>query len=97
LVFNRWFTLAYEAAQLGFDVQCVMALRFMRLATGGPSGRDEAQRMISEKPAALVEAQIAATGALAGGKRHAATNATKKVLAVYKKRVRNNKRRLTRH
>jgi hypothetical protein len=94
LVFNPWFTLAYEAAQLSFDAQRVMTLRFMRLATGGVSGRDEAQRMISEKPAALVEAQIAAAGASAGRKGDVAT---KRALAVYKKRVRNNKRRLSRH
>jgi len=50
--------------------------------------------MMSEKAAALVEAQIAAAGALAVGTSAAAT---RKVLAVYKKRVRANKRRLSRH
>jgi hypothetical protein len=94
LVFKSWFPLAYEAAQLGFDAQRVITLRFMRLATGGASGQDEAQRMISEKSAAFAEAQIAAAGPLAGGKSDVAT---KKVLAVYKKRVRANKRRLSRH
>jgi hypothetical protein len=93
-VFNRWFTLASEAAQLGFDAQRVIALRFMRLATGGASGQAEAQRMMSEKSAALLEAQFAAAGALAGGKNAVAA---RKVLAVYKKRVRANKRRLSRH
>jgi hypothetical protein len=93
-VINPWFSLAYEATQLGFDAQRVIALRFMRLATGGASGQAEAHRMISEKPTALVEAQFAAAGALAGG---SSAVATRKILAVYKKRVRANKRRLSRH
>ena len=92
-MFNRWFTLASEAAQLGFDAQRVIALRFMRLATGGASGQAEAQRMMSEKSVALLEAQFAAAGALAGGN---STVAARKVLAVYRKRVRTNKRRLGR-
>ena len=92
-MFNRWLTLASEAAQLGFDAQRVIALRFMRLATGGASGQAEAQRMMSEKSVALLEAQFAAAGALAGGN---SAVAARKVLAVYRKRVRANKRRLSR-
>jgi hypothetical protein len=93
-VLNPWFKLAYETAWLGFDAQRVITLRLMRLATGGASGQAEAERMMSEKPAALVEAQMAAAGALAVGNSAAAA---RKVLAVYKKRVRANKRRLSRH
>jgi hypothetical protein len=93
-VFNSWFALAYEAAQLGFDAQRVITLRLMRLASGGASAQTEAKRMISEKPAALLEAQIAAATALGGGKRN---SAAKKALGVYKKRVRTNRRRLSRH
>jgi hypothetical protein len=93
-VFNSWFALAYKAAQLGFDAQHVITLRLMRLASGGASAQTEAKRMISEKPAALLEAQIAAATTLGGGK---SNSAAKKVLDVYKKRVRTNRRRLTRH
>jgi predicted metallopeptidase len=49
--------------------------------------------MMSEKSVALLEAQFAAAGALAGGN---SAVAARKVLAVYKKRVRANKRRLSR-
>ena len=91
-MFGRWFTLASEAAQLGLDAQHVVALRIMRWAAGGASGQAEAQRMMREKPAALLEAQFAAAGPLAGGK---SVVAARKVLAVYKKRVRANKRRLS--
>jgi hypothetical protein len=58
-VFNPWFLLACDAAQLGFEAQSVIALRLARLATGGASAWPEAQRMVSEKAAAVVEAQIA--------------------------------------
>ena len=50
--------------------------------------------MVTEKVAALAEAQAAAAGAaIKGGKDH---DVAKKVLGVYKKRVRANRRRLTR-
>ena len=69
-----------------------MALRFMRLAAGGAVGQSEARRMITEKVAALAEAQAAAaTAAIKGGNSH---HVAKKVLGVYKKRVRGNTRRL---
>jgi hypothetical protein len=93
-VFNRWFTLASQATKLGFDAQHVIALRVIRLAIGGAAGHAEAQRMLSEKSAAFLEAQVAAAGALVSGK---GAVATKKVLAVYTKRVRANKRRLGSH
>jgi len=49
--------------------------------------------MITEKVAALAEAQVAATAAaLRGSKRH---GAAKKALGVYAKRVSSNRRRLT--
>jgi len=40
---NAWF----EAAQFGADSQRVIALRLMRLASGGPEAAIEAERMIS--------------------------------------------------
>jgi hypothetical protein len=50
--------------------------------------------MVTEKVAALGEAQgVAATAVIKGGKNH---RVAKKVLGVYKKRVRANRRRLTR-
>jgi hypothetical protein len=49
--------------------------------------------MVTEKVAALAEAQTAAaTAVIKGGKSH---RVAKKVLGVYKKRVRANRRRLT--
>ena len=89
---NAWFTLSSQAALLGLEAQSVMALRFIRFAAGGPLARSETGRMIAEKVQALGEAQTAAAIAVVGGRnsRHVA----KKVLGVYKKRVRKNRRRL---
>jgi hypothetical protein len=90
---NAWCTLSLQAAKLGWDAQGVIALRMMRLATPSAGGRTEARRMVTEKVAALAEAQTAAAAAvIKGGKSH---RVAKKVLGVYKKRVRANKRRLT--
>ena len=93
-VWNAWCALSLQAARLGWDAQGVIALRMMRLATPNAGGRTEARRMVTEKVAALAEAQTAAAAAvMKGGKSH---RVAKKVLGVYKKRVRANKRRLTR-
>jgi hypothetical protein len=90
---NAWFALSSQAAMLGFEAQNVMALRFMRLAAGGALAQSESARMISEKVLALGEAQSAA--ALATIKGDKSPHVAKKVLGVYKKRVRGNRRRLT--
>lgn len=79
---------------LGFEAQRVVGLRLMRLAAGGARSQAEAQRMVTEKFAAFAEAQGAAvTTAIEGGSSH---RLGKKVVGVYKKRVRGNRRRLTR-
>jgi hypothetical protein len=59
-VFNSWFALTFQAAQLGWEAQNVVALRFVRLAGGGAAGAKEAQLMVTDKLAALTEAQLAA-------------------------------------
>jgi hypothetical protein len=93
-VWNDWFKLSVQATQLAWKAQNVIALRLMRMAAGGQRGHSEAQTMITEKIVAAVEAQVAgAAAACAGGDGH---RVTKKVIGVYKKRVRGTTRRLTR-
>jgi hypothetical protein len=93
-VWNAWCALPLQTARLGWEAQNVIALRLMRMATQSPGNQTEARRMVTEKVAALGEAQAAAAAAvIKGGKSH---RVAKKVLGVYKKRVRANKRRLTR-
>ena len=94
LGWNPWLALSSQAALLGLEAQRVMALRIMHLAAGGARGQAEAQRMVTEKFAAFVEAQAAAVaGAIEGANSH---RTGRKVLSVYKKRVSRNRRRLTR-
>jgi len=90
---NPWLTLTMQAAWLSWEAQSVIALRLMRLAGGGRAAQSEATGMISEKVAAFSEAHmVAATAALGGGN---AARTTKKILTIYKKKVRANKQRLS--
>jgi geranylgeranyl pyrophosphate synthase len=90
---NPW-TYSLALARLAIEAQHVVALRMMRLAGGGALAHREARRMITEKSAALVAAQLAAAAALAGGRgpRIAAVRA----LRPYKRAVSRNRQRLSR-
>jgi hypothetical protein len=58
---NAWFALSAQAARMCWEAQTVMFLRGLRMAQGGARAEAEVQRMITEKVAALAEAQVAAT------------------------------------
>ena len=93
---DTWF----EAARFCADVQRVMGLRMMRLASGGPSATTEAWQMVSEKVSAFEEAQLAivsawATGSLATG--NGLYAATDGAYAPYRRCVRANCVRLDSH
>ena len=91
---NPLFALSFQAARFGWEMQSVIALRLMRLAGGGVSAQSEARRIGTEKMAALAEAQTSATTvAIKDGN---GPEVAKKALNVHKKRVRGNKRRLSR-
>lgn len=91
---NPWLTLTLNTFKLSIEAQSVIALRMLRLAAGGARGQAEAQRMVTEKAAAAAQAQIAAAAALLSGREHHV--AAGRALRIYKKRVRANKRRLSR-
>ena len=92
---NPWLTLSMRNAWLAWEAQSVIALRLMRLGLGGPKAQSEAKRMVSDKFAALAEAQVVATvAALRGQRSHRVAD---KVSGVYRKRVRRNRRRLAKH
>jgi hypothetical protein len=93
-MFNPWFALAFKTIELGFEAQNVIALRMMRLAAGGASASTEARRMIADKIEAGIEAQAVAISSFAAG--HPDTVVAGKILRVVKRRVRANKRRLSR-
>jgi hypothetical protein len=90
---NVWFALSAQAVRLCWDAQAVIWLRSLRIAKGGAKADAETLRMVTEKVAALAEAQLAATAAAPkGSKKH---RVAKKALAVYSTRVRRNRRRLS--
>jgi hypothetical protein len=92
-MFNPWVTLSMRVFQLGVEAQSVIALRMLRLASGDVRGQDELNRMVVEKMTAVAEAQMAATVAfMSGNKDHVVA---RKALTVFRKRVRENKRRLS--
>jgi hypothetical protein len=69
-------------------------MRMMRLASGGVLAQRELQRMIAEKGLAVAEAQMAAAARIitGAGMADAARSASK----VYERKVRANRRRLSR-
>jgi hypothetical protein len=93
-MFNPWFSVILKTVQLSFEAQNVIALRMMRLVTGGAAAPIEARRMIAEKITTGVEAGAVAASSVASGHRNAAVAG--KILRVVQKRVHANKRRLSR-
>lgn len=85
---NAWF----EAAQFGADSQRVIALRMMKLASGGPQAATEARRMVSEKINAFGMAQTAIVRAVMTGS--SMETAAVKAYVPYRRAVRANNRRL---
>ena|SRR6187455_2107712 len=87
-VWNAWI----ETARFGADVQRVMTLRILRIASGGPDAANEMQEMVAEKVSAFGEAQMAVFACLMTGKSLEATAA--KAYAPYRRCVSANHRRL---
>jgi hypothetical protein len=90
---NPWLALTFQAARLTWETQGEMALRLMKLASGGTAAQADSNGMSAEaeKVAALVDAQpVAATAVREGHKRARTGNRTGN--KVPKKKVRANKR-----
>ncbi len=81
------------ASRFAIEIQQVVALRLMRLASGDTAAAGEAHRMVAEKFAAGLAAQTAATAALIAGAPLMAI--TRSAARPYQVRVRANHRRLT--
>jgi hypothetical protein len=89
---NSWVDLPFRAMRLGVEAQTVISLRLMKLAFGGPSAIAEAERMITEKAWTALDAQSDFLSHTLVGRHHRATS---RALALYRHRVRANRRRLT--
>jgi hypothetical protein len=92
LLRNPWLRLSLDAMKLGVESQSVVALRLMKFAGGGPGAAAEAQLMVTEKIRAAVAAQAHLTSsALTGG-----PDGAQRAMTMYRRRVRANRRRLSR-
>ena len=81
------------AAMLAMEAQQVIALRFMKLAAGGKAARPETRLMVAEKVAAAQKAVGLMTTAALRGAPDAGADA---VVRMLRRRVRANRKRLTR-
>jgi len=89
---NPWLRFYSDIGALGIEASTVIGLRLAKIAVGGPAGEKESERMVEEKVAAAAElGAMAMTGAL--GFTGAAV--TKRTLAHYRRKVRANRRRLS--
>lgn len=90
---NASLAFSAQAARMCWETQAVIFLRCLRIAQGGAKAEAETTRMLTEKVAALAEAQVRGTAAaLAGSKKHVIA---KKTMGVYARRVSRNRRRLS--
>jgi hypothetical protein len=89
---NPWLPIGLDAWTLGMEAATVMALRSTVIAQGGAKARAEAERMVSEKLEAGLALQ---TLALTGGLGLTAASASARTLTHYRRKVRANRRRLS--
>ncbi len=90
---NPWIGIGFSAWRLGLEASSVIGLRTLKIAAGGAAGRAEADRMVQEK----IEAGLALQAlALTGGLGVTPAAASAKTLAHYRRKVRANRRRLSR-
>jgi hypothetical protein len=89
---NPWFGLGYDSWMLGAEAATVIALRSMKIAVGGPAAERETKLMVSEKiQAAQALQRMAMTGALGV----TAPAVVSQSIKHYRRKVRANRRRLS--
>ncbi len=89
---NPWFSLGWDAFQLGLEASTVIGLRSMKIAAGGAAADTESKLMVQEKIDAAMSLQtLAMTGALG----LTAPRIAARTLAHYRRKVRSNRRRLS--
>jgi hypothetical protein len=89
---NPWLRLGLNTWALGMEASQVIALRTLKILSGGAAGQVEARRMVDEKIQAGLDLQSAA---LTGSLGLTAEGAAGKVVSHYRRKVRANRRRLT--
>lgn len=89
---NPWIRLTLDAWGLGLEASSVIGLRVLKLAAGGAAAQAEAVRMVSEKAEAGAALQAMALSGALGPTAH---GAAAKTLKHYRRKVRANRRRLS--
>ena len=89
---NPWIGISLDAWSLGVEAASVIGLRTLKMASGGPAADAEGRRMLAEKiDAGLAWQALAMTGGLGLTPQSAAA----KTLTHYRRKVRANRRRLS--
>jgi len=83
--------MGYDMMALGAEASGVVALRMLKLAAGGQAAAAEAQLMVAEKIQAAAEVQAQAWGDALAGRGHLTP---RRATALYRRKVRANRRRL---
>jgi hypothetical protein len=89
---NPWLRLGFDAWALGLEASTVIGLRPLKIAAGGAAGEAEARRMVDEKVTAAAQLQ---TKALTGALGFTGAGVAAKTLTHYRRKVRANRRRLS--
>ena len=90
---DPWLRLGQSVFMLGGESASVIALRSMKIAAGGAAAEREARRMVEEKIAAAQALQLLA---LTGGLGFGLPTVAQSSLNNYRRKVRANRRRLSR-
>jgi hypothetical protein len=85
--------MAFQGAMLTLEAQQVIGLRLAKMALGGPDGRRETVLMVKEKLDTLTASGQAVMQATLGGKEDFGAA---DVMQLYRRKVRANRRRLSR-
>lgn len=89
---NPWMKLTMDAWSLGVEASSVIGLRTLKMAAGGPAAQTEAALMIHEKIASTLDLQMRA---MTGGLGMTPHRAASRTVAHYRRKVRANRRRLS--
>jgi hypothetical protein len=92
-LYTAWLRYLTDSWELGLEAQTVVGLRLAKLAAGDAAALSEAHQMVSEKILAAAEVQMKTASAVLSGQSHRAPAAA---LAHYRRKVRANRRRLSR-
>jgi hypothetical protein len=86
-----WANMAVQGTMLAIEAQQVIAMRLTKMAMGGPDVHREAELMVAEKLQTAAECGQMWISAALGG---TSDTAPQKMLQLYRRKVRANRRRL---